>query len=170
MYSSNDDLSDFTTDQSEVNSDNEDNFQNNVIQINAMARQELTRNHIDIIPKYEGDPNTLSMYIGACEYLAVTFGNPQNPADAINGFLLRIFQSKLEGRALQLVGSREGNFTIHWIEETQQEFEEDNYEHENYTSLMEQSEITEEEPISCIKPRKTTTNMRITPASWSNQR
>ncbi|KAK9687941.1 hypothetical protein QE152_g35901 [Popillia japonica] len=38
-----------------------------------------------------------------------------------------------------------------WIEETQQEFEEDNYEHENYTSLMEQSEITEEEPISCIK-------------------
>ncbi|KAK9736704.1 hypothetical protein QE152_g11353 [Popillia japonica] len=35
-----------------------------------------------------------------------------------------------------------------WIEETQQEFEEDNYEHE----------------------RKTTTNMRITPASWSNQR
>ncbi|KAK9752203.1 hypothetical protein QE152_g4429 [Popillia japonica] len=104
---SNDDLSDFTTDQSEVNSDNEDHFQNNInehdlddllnrfnavnlnIEINnAMARQELTRNHIDIIPKYEGDPNTLSMYIGACEYLAVTFGNPQNPADAMNGFLL----------------------------------------------------------------------------------
>ncbi|KAK9686694.1 hypothetical protein QE152_g37003 [Popillia japonica] len=38
-----------------------------------------------------------------------------------------------------------------WIEETQQEFEEDNYEHENYTSLMEQTEIAEEEPISCIK-------------------
>ncbi|KAK9680069.1 hypothetical protein QE152_g39452 [Popillia japonica] len=85
-----------------------------------MARQELAKNHIDIIPKYEGDPNTLSMYIGACEYLAVTFGNPQtceylavtfgnpqNPADAINGFLLKIFQSKLEGGALQLVGSRE---------------------------------------------------------------
>ncbi|KAK9680480.1 hypothetical protein QE152_g39062 [Popillia japonica] len=127
MYSSNDDLSDFTTDQSEVNSDNEDNFQNNVnehdLQLddllnrfnavnlniainNAMARQELTRNHINIIPKYEGDPNSLSMYIGACEYVAVTFGNPQNQADAMNGFLLRIFQSKLEGRALQLVGSR----------------------------------------------------------------
>ncbi|KAK9687958.1 hypothetical protein QE152_g35899 [Popillia japonica] len=72
-----------------------------------MAGQELTRNHIDIITKYEGYPNTLSMYIGACEYFAVTFGNPQNPADAMNGFLLRIFQSKLEGRALQLVGSRE---------------------------------------------------------------
>ncbi|KAK9752202.1 hypothetical protein QE152_g4428 [Popillia japonica] len=34
-----------------------------------------------------------------------------------------------------------------WIEETQQEFEEDNYEHENYTSFMEESEITEEETI-----------------------
>ncbi|KAI4454248.1 hypothetical protein MML48_10g00018619 [Holotrichia oblita] len=73
--------------ESEVNSDNEDNFQNNLnehdlddllnrfnavnlnIEINnAMARPELTKNHIDIIPKYEGDPNTLSMYIGACEY------------------------------------------------------------------------------------------------------
>ncbi|KAK9752214.1 hypothetical protein QE152_g4416 [Popillia japonica] len=61
MYSSNDDLSDFTTDQSEVTSDNEDNFQNNV---NEHGLQ-------------------------------------------LDDLLNRIFQSKLEGRALQLVGSRE---------------------------------------------------------------
>ncbi|KAK9738358.1 Integrase zinc binding domain [Popillia japonica] len=69
---------------------------------------DITKNHVEIIPIYEGDPNTLSMYISACEYLITTFGgNAHNAADPINEFLLRLFQSKLTGRALQLVGSRE---------------------------------------------------------------
>ncbi|GJQ68183.1 hypothetical protein Trydic_g16828 [Trypoxylus dichotomus] len=114
-------LSNFATDQSEVNSDNADRQSGNeldelitrlsIININytsnAMARPEITKHHIDLIPVYEGDPNTLSMYIAACEYLARTFGNVRDPTDNVNGFFLRIFQSKLTGRALQLVGSRE---------------------------------------------------------------
>lgn len=47
------------------------------------------------------------MYIEACESLPVTFGNQVILANPINSFLSGIFQSKLEGRALQLVGSRE---------------------------------------------------------------
>ncbi|KAK9680167.1 hypothetical protein QE152_g39300 [Popillia japonica] len=161
-----------------------------------MARQELTRNHIDIIPKYEGDPNTLSMYIGTCEYLAVTFGNPQNPADAINGFLLRIFQSKLEGRALQRAtggvlsygGNQTDEINASYQEEQQEEYyptEEIQWIEENYTikqtKLMHLIKKSNRRSIILRRKsnglkkhsqnsRKTTTNMRITPASWSNQR
>ncbi|KAK9680937.1 hypothetical protein QE152_g38694 [Popillia japonica] len=91
-------------------SDRVNNISLNVINISenmALTVRDITKNHVEIIPIYEGDPNTLSMYISACEYLITTFGNAHNAADPINEFLLRLFQSKLTGRALQLVGSRE---------------------------------------------------------------
>lgn len=87
-----------------------DNLVNNLnrsLKITKMPNvSDVTLNHIALIPTYEGDPNTLTMYISSCEYLISRFASKDTTAD-INEYLLRLFQSKLSGKALQLVGSRE---------------------------------------------------------------
>lgn len=65
---------------------------------------QLLRLYIDNIPKYDGNPNTLGIFIDNCETLIATFSDEHNPQ--INQFILRAIISKLVGRALILIGSR----------------------------------------------------------------
>lgn len=76
--------------------------------------KDITSNHLSVIPQFEGDPNTLSLYITNCEYVINTFANRQQAEDPINEFLLRVVQSKLAGRALQLLGCHEA--ITSWVE------------------------------------------------------
>lgn len=69
--------------------------------------KDITQTQISIIPVFDGNPNTLGLYLDSCEYLINTFANLNNINDPINAFLMRIFQSKLSGDALTLIGSRQ---------------------------------------------------------------
>ena len=68
---------------------------------------DVTRNHLDVVPKFSGEPTTLPIFLSACEYLINTFANVAEPTAPINEYLLRVIISKLEGKALTLIGSRE---------------------------------------------------------------
>lgn len=65
---------------------------------------QLLRLYIDNIPRYDGNPNTLGIFIDNCENLITTFSDENNPP--INEFILRAIIAKLVGRALTLIGSR----------------------------------------------------------------
>lgn len=65
----------------------------------------LLRLFVDTIPTYNGDGNTLEIFIEHCDSLISNFGN-ENPDDNFNSFLLRAIISKLVGNALILAGSR----------------------------------------------------------------
>lgn len=85
------------------------NLSESVSEINTMAteRPKLDKQHLDAIPKYDGNPATLSIFISACEYVLTTFANLNQPDDPINEFIIRSIINKLTGRALVLVGSRD---------------------------------------------------------------
>lgn len=68
---------------------------------------DVTRNHVEVIPRYGGEPATLPLFLSACEYLLKEFCNQTQATDPINEYLLRVIISKLDGRALLLIGSRE---------------------------------------------------------------
>lgn len=66
---------------------------------------QLLRLYIDTIPQFDGNPNTLGIFIENCESLIHNFAT--NPNDTtLNSFILRAIISKLCGRALSLIGSR----------------------------------------------------------------
>ena len=67
--------------------------------------KDITSIYQDTIPLYDGESNTLNAYIQACEFLVETFLSEPNPP--IQALLLRIFQGKLRGRALQLISTNE---------------------------------------------------------------
>lgn len=70
-----------------------------------MAELNINKACIESIPNYNGDPATLSIFIAASEQFLLTFRDEQNAQN--NAWLLRIIISKLQGRALTLIGSRE---------------------------------------------------------------
>lgn len=66
---------------------------------------DITPIYKDTIPNFDGDSNTLNAFITACEFLVSTFLTEANlPVQAL---LLRIFQGKLTGKALQVVSCNE---------------------------------------------------------------
>ena len=67
--------------------------------------KDITTVYQDTIPVFDGDTSTLNAYIAACEFLITTFLYEQN--DVVQALLLRIFQGKLRGKALQTVSSNE---------------------------------------------------------------
>jgi len=75
----------------------------------SMAQEQnntLQQIHLTAVPRYDGNPSTLAIFISSCEYLLTTFGS-STPGNTTNELLLRLILSKLEGRALTLIGSRE---------------------------------------------------------------
>lgn len=65
---------------------------------------QLLRLYIDTIPHFDGNPNTLNIFIENCECLINTFSDEANPA--LNNFIYRAIIGRLTGRALTLVGPR----------------------------------------------------------------
>lgn len=72
---------------------------------NGAVNYQLLKLFIDTIPYYDGDRNTLEIFIEHCEALYSNFSTV-NPDDAFNSFLLRAIIGRLTGIALNLVGSR----------------------------------------------------------------
>src|ERR1700712_757367 len=72
---------------------------NNQNQIN-MANYQLIKMYIDTLPVFDGNPYTLNIFLEACQQLINTHHGDQ----AQNAFLLRAILSKLQGRALMLIG------------------------------------------------------------------
>lgn len=66
----------------------------------------LLKLYIDLIPNFNGDPNTLEVFLEHCDFLMQTYSKPETPQDPLNGFLVRAVVGKLSGNALMLVGSR----------------------------------------------------------------
>lgn len=64
----------------------------------------LLKLYVDTIPYYNGDTNTLEIFISACEYLFATY-NVFNDVELKN-FLLRVVIGKLVDRAQILIGTR----------------------------------------------------------------
>lgn len=70
------------------------------------TRGSITQAEISTIPVFGGEPNSLPLYIDACEDLVKTYANGQNLADPINPYLIKIIKSRLSGEAQALIGSR----------------------------------------------------------------
>lgn len=64
----------------------------------------LLKLYVDMIPFYNGNPNTLTQFVSSCDLLFSTFG--QTLDQQIKLYLTRVVQSKLVDRANLLVGSR----------------------------------------------------------------
>lgn len=67
---------------------------------------QLLKLYIDTIPNFSGESSTIEIFFEHCESLLTTYANIRNPADPLNGFLIRAIISKFSGNALVLVGSR----------------------------------------------------------------
>lgn len=65
---------------------------------------QLLKLYVDTIPHYNGDGNTLEIFISACDYLMTNYGNT---ADAqLVAYLLRVVIGKLTDRAQLLIATR----------------------------------------------------------------
>jgi hypothetical protein len=62
----------------------------------------LLKLYVDTIPNYDGDTDTLEIFINSCEYLFTTFGCRAE----IKDYLLRVVDNKLRGRALILIDTK----------------------------------------------------------------
>lgn len=71
-----------------------------------MANSHNQKLYLDAIPSYDGNQATLGIFISACESFLTSFYEEGN--DDQNAWLLRLIISKLTGRALTLIASREG--------------------------------------------------------------
>lgn len=65
----------------------------------------ISQTEVLTIPIFSGDPNTLPVYIEACEDLIQTYARTNDP-NAVNPYLSRIVKSRLAGKAQSLIGSR----------------------------------------------------------------
>lgn len=72
-----------------------------------MAEQNLQSFHLQTIPKFDGERTTLPVFLKNCEAFITTYIDNANPANPRNAWILRSILSRLEGRAMALVGSRE---------------------------------------------------------------
>ncbi|KAK9731623.1 hypothetical protein QE152_g13513 [Popillia japonica] len=71
------------------------------------TRASITQAEITTIPIFNGDPNTLPIFIDACNDLIKTYGDRANPNNSLNTYLVRIIKSRLAGEPLSLIGSRQ---------------------------------------------------------------
>jgi hypothetical protein len=71
--------------------------------VNNSTNLSLLKLYVDTIPTYDGNVNTLEVFINSCDYLFTTFGTLAND---VNAYLLRVVISKLTGRALILIGTK----------------------------------------------------------------
>lgn len=65
---------------------------------------QLLKLYVDTIPLYDGNNNTLEIFINSCDYLFNTYGNFNDTQ--LKEYLLRVVIGKLTGRAQILIGSR----------------------------------------------------------------
>lgn len=72
-----------------------------------MAEQNLQSFHLQTIPKFDGERTTLPVFLKNCEAFISTYVDNANPQNPRNAWILRSILSRLEGRAMALVGSRE---------------------------------------------------------------
>ena len=70
------------------------------------TRSSITQAEITTIPTFNGDPNTLSLYVDACEDLLRTYADVNNVANPINPYLIKIIKSRITREAQALIGSR----------------------------------------------------------------
>ncbi|KAK9675006.1 hypothetical protein QE152_g40718 [Popillia japonica] len=70
------------------------------------TRASITQAEITTIPVFNGDPNTLPIFIEACNNLIKTYGDRTNPNNSLNTYLVRIIKSRLAGEPLSLIGPR----------------------------------------------------------------
>ncbi|KAF2879800.1 hypothetical protein ILUMI_26375 [Ignelater luminosus] len=64
---------------------------------------QLLKLYVDTIPHYNGDRNTLEIFVSACDYLFVIY----NSNDAqLKAYLLRVVIGELTDRAQLLIGTR----------------------------------------------------------------
>ncbi len=70
----------------------------------AQPNYQLLKLYVDTIAYYDGSPYTLNIFIESCENLIAEFSRPND--NQLNQYILRAILSKLQGRALTLVGSR----------------------------------------------------------------
>jgi hypothetical protein len=71
--------------------------------VNNSTNLSLLKLYVDTIPTYDGNVNTLEVFINSCDYLFTTFGTLAND---LNAYLLRVVICKLTGRALILIGTK----------------------------------------------------------------
>lgn len=76
----------------------------NTMAVPKPVEYQLLRLYVDTIPHYDGNPNTLNVFVDNCENLISTFSDSNNPA--LNGFIFRAIIGRLTGRALALIGPR----------------------------------------------------------------
>jgi hypothetical protein len=69
---------------------------------NNNTNYQLLKLYVDTIPNYNGDPNTLEIFINACDNLFTNFGNNQD----LQSYLIRAIISKLTDQALILIGTK----------------------------------------------------------------
>ena len=69
---------------------------------NNAPNYQLLKLYVDTIPHYNGDQNTLEIFINACDYLFRTYGCVAELTD----YLLRVVLSKLTDRAQLLIASK----------------------------------------------------------------
>lgn len=88
------------------NPENPTMAQANPVPEHPYTPKDITQPMINIIPLFDGNPQTLPVYVESCEFLIHNYANLNDPTDPINSFIMRIVQSRLTGKALQLIGSR----------------------------------------------------------------
>ena len=70
------------------------------------TRTSITQAEISTIPIFNGDANSLPLFVDACEDLIRTYADLHNPVNPINPYLLKIIKSRFTGEAQSLIGSR----------------------------------------------------------------
>lgn len=65
---------------------------------------QLLRLYVDTIPHFDGNPHILPVFLDHCETMIQNFRSANDAT--LNSFILRAIISKLNGRALSLIGSR----------------------------------------------------------------
>ena len=61
-----------------------------------MDIKDIPRNVIDIIPRFNGEPDKLAIFIDTCEYVIRLYADIKDYTNPINSFLLRLIISKLD--------------------------------------------------------------------------
>ena len=85
-----------------------DELTNKILRLNIkmpVTVRDISSIYQETIPNFDGDSSTLNAYVQACEFLVETF--LFEPNNAVQALLLRIFQGKLKGKALQTISSNE---------------------------------------------------------------
>nr|CAI5820952.1 unnamed protein product [Callosobruchus analis] len=74
--------------------------------VETPVNYQLLRQYIDTIPNFNGDSNTLEIFLEHCDHVIRTYTNSNNQNHPLKSFLIRAVVGKLTGNALALVGSR----------------------------------------------------------------